>query len=65
MHKLHSSLTMTILKDVLFNQEARWKGTCMNQSYALITKSKDRPQGNDRGEGRNRIMFQIYERSNW
>ena len=45
-------LTMTMVKDALFNEEARRKDMSTNQTHALVTENRGRQQKSSRGKWR-------------
>ena len=48
----NGKLTMSLVKDALFNEEVRRKDMSTNQSHALVTENRGRQQRSSRGRGR-------------
>ena len=51
---LDGKLIMSMVKDVLFNEEAKRKDIDHDQSHAFITENRGRQQGKSQGRGKGR-----------
>lgn len=47
----NGKLTMSMVNDALFNEEARRKDVDKDHSHVLVTENRERQQGGNRGSG--------------